>query len=62
MRIKCPNCDSINHRVVHTDEEHDRIIKICNCQDCPTQFNVSFGDPKVIHSETRKEVDNAETN
>ena len=43
----CPECDSRDTEVVHTDFYRDMIERVRICNDCPTQWTVSYGDPIV---------------
>jgi len=43
----CPECDSHDTEVVHTEFYRDMIERVRICNDCPTQWTVSYADPIV---------------
>lgn len=48
----CPECGSIETRVVHTEQDPDRIVHVRTCKDCPTSFDVEYGDPLISNVRT----------
>lgn len=44
---RCPNCDSLDVEVVHTEWYHDYVERIKICNECPTEFTVNYGNPFV---------------
>jgi transcriptional regulator NrdR family protein len=57
----CPECDSYDTEVVDTQFYRDMIERVRICNDCPTQWVVSFSDPIVQDVQTfdEEEVSNA---
>lgn len=45
--IKCPECDSLDAEVVHTEWFADGVERIRICNECPTQWTVGYGNPIV---------------
>jgi transcriptional regulator NrdR family protein len=48
----CPECESLDTAVQHTEFFSDMVERVRTCEDCPTQWTVSYADPIV------KEVQN----
>lgn len=44
---RCPECDSPDTEVVHTEWYEDHCERVRICHDCPAQFTVSYGMPTV---------------
>jgi len=42
----CPECDG-NTEVVNTEFHRDIVERVRICQECPTQYTVSYADPVV---------------
>jgi len=42
---ECPECSSYNTERVNTEFWTDEIQVTRVCRDCPTQFDVMYGDP-----------------
>lgn len=51
---KCPECEAYGSEVVHTEFYSDHIERIHICLECPTQWTVSYGDPRVREVETHE--------
>jgi len=43
----CPECEGYDTEVVMTDWRTDHVERVKVCNDCPTQFTVSYGSPYV---------------
>lgn len=50
-RERCPECDGKDTEAVHTAWMRDAVEQTRICNDCPTQYTVSMGDPVVINVE-----------
>ena len=48
----CPECGSYDTTVQHTDFHMDMVERVRNCNDCPTEWTVSYGDPIVKDVQT----------
>ena len=44
---RCPECDALDTEVVFTDWYNDMVERTRVCNECPTQWTVSYGDPIV---------------
>jgi len=42
---ECPECGSYDTNRVHTEFWADEVQATRVCQDCPTQYDVMYGDP-----------------
>jgi len=47
----CPECDSINTEVVHTEWFSDMVERVRICNECPTEWTVSYGNPHIVDVE-----------
>jgi len=48
---RCPECDSLDTSVEWTEWYNDHVERIRICNDCPTQWTVNYGDPRVSEVE-----------
>jgi len=48
---RCPECDSYQTEVVHTEFYEDMVERVRICNDCPTQWDVVYGMPTVENVE-----------
>lgn len=48
----CPECESGDTEVVHTEFGADRIQRVRICNECPTQWTVTFAEPIVTDVKT----------
>lgn len=48
----CPECDSWDTERVHHEFQSDSVIEIRVCDECPTEFKVTYSDPtkEVAHT------------
>jgi protein-arginine kinase activator protein McsA len=44
---RCPECDCFDTEVVHTEFSRGMIERVRVCEECPTQWTVSYADPMV---------------
>ena len=44
---RCPECDALDTEVVFTDWYNDMVERTRVCNECPTQWVVSYGKPIV---------------
>lgn len=42
---ECPECGSMNTKRVHTEHYTDEVEVTRVCKECPTQYDVSYGEP-----------------
>jgi len=49
---KCPECGCYDTTVQHTEFHRDMVERIRTCDECPTQWTVSYADPIVREVET----------
>jgi len=45
---RCPECDSPDVEVVHTEWYTDYVERVKICNECPTQFTVSYANPYIV--------------
>jgi len=48
---RCPNCESYDVEVVHTEWYSDYVERVKICKECPCQFTVSYGHPYIASYE-----------
>lgn len=52
---ECPECGTWDTERVHSDiqTQSQRVIEVRICNDCPTEYEVEYGDPliEVTHTE-----------
>jgi len=53
---ECPECGSLKTERVHTDFWPDEIQVTRICKECPTQYDVMYGDPYKRGIRTNPEV------
>ena len=44
---QCPECDSYDTDVVHNEFYQDMVGRVRICNDCPTQWTVTYALPEV---------------
>jgi transcriptional regulator NrdR family protein len=44
----CPECGHRDTEVVHTEWYADYVERVRVCNECPTQFVVSYGMPEIV--------------
>lgn len=50
---KCPECKAFHTKRVYSDFETHQVIEVRVCNDCPTEYQVTYGQPlvEVTHTE-----------
>lgn len=51
----CPNCESADTEVAWTEWFNDYVERIRICNECPTEYTVSYGHPEIIDHRTYDE-------
>jgi protein-arginine kinase activator protein McsA len=46
-RKQCPECGDWNTERVHVEWLSDVVEEVRICEDCPTQYTISYGNPYV---------------
>jgi hypothetical protein len=49
---RCPECEGHATERVHTEWMGDVIEEVRICDDCPTEYTVSWGDPRLKETRT----------
>jgi hypothetical protein len=56
----CPECERGCTKVVHTEFMTTLIERVRVCENCPTQYTVSYGMPEIVNVETDDSAPSAE--